>query len=315
MSVALPIGGVIPPVVTPRTSNGELDLPGLERVVEYLVAGGVSGLFVLGSSGEVAFLSDADREVILRETVRVSAGRVPVLAGVNDMSTTRVIDQIRLAERSGVDAVVATAPFYVLPSDAEIEEHFRLLAASTSLAIYAYDVPVRVHRKLSPEFLVRLGVEGVLAGVKDSSGDDVSFRRLVAQNRAAGSPLVLFTGHEVVVDGALLAGADGVVPGLGNVDPRRYVELVAAARAGDWETARRLQEELNELFEIVFQARGVGGEAAGLGAFKTAMVTLGIIESNGMSAPVPSLSGETVDRIDQIVRASRVPVATVERSN
>ncbi|BDZ49377.1 dihydrodipicolinate synthase family protein [Frondihabitans sucicola] len=309
MSVPLPTGGVIPPLVTPRTSDGALDLAALEDVVEHLVAGGVSGLFVLGSSGEVAFLSDADREVILRETVRVSAGRVPVLAGVNDMSTARVIEQIRLAERAGVDALVATAPFYVLPSDREIEEHFRLLAASTPLPIYAYDVPVRVHRKLSPELLVRLGLDGVIAGVKDSSGDDVSFRRLVAQNRAAGKPLVLFTGHEVVVDGALLAGADGVVPGLGNVDPRRYVDLVAAARADDWATARRLQEELNELFEIVFQAQGVGGEAAGLGAFKTALVELGIIGSNRMSAPVPSLSGDAADRIREIVARSAVPVA------
>jgi 4-hydroxy-tetrahydrodipicolinate synthase len=309
MSVPLPSGGVIPPVVTPRSNDGALDLPALQNVIEHLIAGGVSGLFVLGSSGEVAFLSDSDREVILRETVRISAGRVPVLAGVNDMSTARVIEQIRIAERSGVDAVVATTPFYVLPSDAEIEQHFRLLAASTALPIYAYDVPVRVHRKLAPEMLVRLGLDGVIVGVKDSSGDDVSFRRLVAQNRRAGSPLALFTGHEVVVDGALLAGADGVVPGLGNVDPRRYVDLVTAAREGDWDTVRRLQEELNELFEIVFQAHGVGGEAAGLGAFKTALAHLGLIESNVMSSPVPSLGGETADRIRAIVERSNVPVA------
>jgi 4-hydroxy-tetrahydrodipicolinate synthase len=200
--------------------------------------------------------------------------------------------------------VVATVPFYVRPSLEEIEAHFRTVAASTALPLFAYDVPVRVHVKLGHELLVRLGVEGVLAGVKDSSGDDVGFRRLVAANRAAGSPLVLFTGHEIVVDGALLAGADGVVPGLGNVDPASYVRLVAAARAGDWAEAKRIQDGLASLFEIVFQAQGVSGEAAGLGAFKTALQTLGVIESNRMAHPVPALEGETVERIRAIVEES-----------
>jgi len=99
----------------------------------------------------------------------------------------------------------------------------------------------------------------------------------------------------------MLLGADGVVPGLGNVDPRRYVELFAASKAGDWEAVRRIQDELSELFEIVFQASGVSGEAAGLGAFKTALAHLGIISTNLMSPPVPALTGDTVTRIQAIV--------------
>jgi 4-hydroxy-tetrahydrodipicolinate synthase len=293
--------GVVPPVVTPYTEDGEFDLPSFERLLESQLAAGVHGLFILGSSGEVAFLTDAQRRLILGEAVRIAAGRVPVFAGVNDMSGNRVIDQIRIAEDAGVDALVVTAPFYILPSTAEVEAHFRNLAAATSLPIFAYDVPVRVHRKLDHELLVRLGLDGVIVGVKDSSGDDVAFRRLVAANRAAGSPLVLFTGHEVVVDGALMAGADGVVPGLGNVDPGGYVRLYDAAVAGEWETVRLEQNKLAELFEIVFQPTSVSGEAAGLGAFKTALQLLGVIETNVMSRPIPRLAGETVDRIRGIV--------------
>lgn len=296
--------GVVPPLVTPFAPDGALDVASFERLIESQIAAGVDGLFVLGSSGEVGFLTDAARSEVLREAVRIAAGRVPVLAGVNDMSTSRVVEQVRLAEFAGVDAVVATVPFYVRPSLEEIEAHFRTVAASTALPVFAYDVPVRVHVKLGHELLVRLGLEGVLAGVKDSSGDDVGFRRLVAANRAAGSPLVLFTGHEIVVDGALLAGADGVVPGLGNVDPASYVRLVAAARAGDWAEAKRLQDGLASLFEIVFQAQGVSGEAAGLGAFKTALQALGVIESNRMAHPVPALEGEAVERIRAIVEES-----------
>ncbi|MGW9630310.1 dihydrodipicolinate synthase family protein [Agromyces sp. NPDC055520] len=293
--------GVIPPVLTPFDASGAFDEAAFERLVERLIAAGVHGLFVLGSSGEVAFLSDDERTRVLEASVRIAAGRVPVLAGVNEMTPARVIGQVRLAEAAGVDAVVATAPYYARPSAAEVEAHFRLIAAATELPVFAYDVPVRVHSKLDHAMLVRLGGEGVIAGVKDSSGDDVAFRRLVMANRAAGSPLVLFTGHEVVVDGALLAGADGVVPGLGNVDPERYVALFDAAGAADWARVRVLQDEVAELFEIVFQASGVSGEAAGLGAFKTALAHLGVLSSNRMSQPVPSLEGDTVARITAIV--------------
>lgn len=296
--------GVVPPLVTPLTADGALDVASFERLIESQLAAGVDGLFVLGSSGEVGLLTDAVRSQVLTEAVRITAGRVPVLAGANDMSTARVIEQVRIAEFAGADALVVTVPFYVRPSEAEIEEHFRTIAAATELPVFAYDVPVRVHVKLGADLLVRLGRDGVIAGVKDSSGDDVAFRRLVAANRAAGSPLVLFTGHEVVVDGALLAGADGVVPGLGNVDPAAYVRLFRAAKAGEWEEAKRIQDELAALFEIVFQAHGVSGEAAGMGAFKTALAALGVIDTNTMTRPVPSLEGETVERIRSIVEAS-----------
>ena len=209
-----------------------------------------------------------------------------------------------MAERKGADAVVVTAPFYVFPSAEEVEEHFRAVAAATELPVFAYDVPVRVHYKLDHEMLVRLGVDGVIAGVKDSSGDDVGFRRLVAANDAAGHPLVLFTGHEVVVDGALMAGADGIVPGLGNIDPTGYVRMYDAAQVGDWEAVRKEQNDLAALFEIVFQAHEVSGEAAGLGAFKTALHELRLIGSNVMSRPIPRLAGESVSRIRTIVENS-----------
>lgn len=296
--------GVIPPVITPLTDAGELDVSSLEALIQRLIDGGVDGLFVLGSTGEVAFLTDADRRRVVEVAVRAAAGRVPVLAGVNEMTTARVIEQVALVQDAGAEAVVVTAPFYALPNRDEIERHFRLVAASTGLPVFAYDVPVRVKTKLDVDLLVTLGSDGVIVGVKDSSGDDVSFRRLVRANRAAGSPLVLFTGHEVVVDGALLAGADGVVPGLGNVDPAGYAALVDAARRGDWATAARIQDHLTGLFEIVFQASGVSGEAGGVGAFKEALAHQGVIASGAMSQPIPRLAGNVVSRIGEIVDAA-----------
>ena len=192
-----PFRGVIPPVVIPLTEKRQLDLEALERSINRMIDAGVDGLFFLGSSGEVAFLTDAQRYHVLQEAVAMVNGRVPVLAGIIDMETMRVIDQAKRATGYGVDAVVATAPFYALGGPREVERHFRAIREHTDLPLFAYDLPACVHTKLDPTMLVRLGEDGVLQGVKDSSGDDVSFRWLCLQNEDAGHPLQVLTGHEV----------------------------------------------------------------------------------------------------------------------
>ncbi|MCK6210486.1 dihydrodipicolinate synthase family protein [Georgenia sp. EYE_87] len=296
--------GIVPPVVTPFTAEGDVDVPSLERVTEHLLASGVHGVFVLGSTGEVAYLTDDQRDLVVRTVVGTVAGRVPVLAGAIDLTSARVVEQVRRSVAAGVDAVVATAPVYAINDAAEIEDHFRAVAAASEVPVFAYDIPVRVKVKLGADLLVRLGIEGVLAGVKDSSGDDVGFRRLVAANAAAGSPLTLFTGHEVVVDGMLLLGADGVVPGLANVDAAGYARLWDRAEAGDWAGARAEQDRLAGLFEIVFQAAGRSGDAAGVGAFKVAMQRQGLIDTATMAFPVRALDGAVAGRIEEITRAA-----------
>lgn len=300
--------GVVPPLLTPLTAGGDLDSPSLERLIEHHIAAGVDGLFILGSSGEVAFFEDEMRDRVLLEAVRIIDGRVPILAGVIDTQTRRVIKHAERAREIGVDGLVATAPFYAITGPEEIENHFRAIKAAVPLPLFAYDIPVCVHLKLGAEILVRLGADGVIDGVKDSSGDDVSFRRLVSLNKLAGSPLTLLTGHEMVVDGSYLAGADGAVPGLGNVDPAGYVRMDRAARAGDWATVQKEQDRLAALFEIVFQPVGKVGPAAGVGAFKTALWLMGVLETNTMSAPMTALEGENVDRIRTVLVALGVDV-------
>ena len=266
-----PFRGVIPPVVIPLTEKRQLDLEALERTINRMIDAGVDGLFFLGSSGEVAFLTDAQRYHVLQEAISMVHGRVPVLVGIIDMETMRVVDQAKRATGYGVDALVATAPFYALGGPKEVERHFRAIREHTDLPLFAYDLPACVHTKLDPTMLVRLGADGVLQGVKDSSGDDVSFRWLCLQNEDAGHPLQLLTGHEVVVDGAYLGGADGSVPGLANIDPASYVEQWRAAQAGDWERVREIQNHLARLMFVTREVKATVGFCAGVGEFKTAL--------------------------------------------
>lgn len=293
--------GVIPPVVTPRHADGSIDTASLHNLTNHLLDGGVSGLFVLGSSAEVPYMTNAERDLVVSTIAEASAGAVPLIVGANEQTTNRVIDEAKRVIDLGADAIVATSMYYAIGNADETETHFRSIHAAVDVPVFAYDVPVRTHFKLPTDLLVRLGGEGVIAGVKDSSGDDVAFRQLLLAARDIDN-FDIFTGHEVVVDGALLGGAQGVVPGLGNVDPAGYRKLVDAAEAGDWAKAAAEQDRLADLFEIVYTPNGrVSGGAAGLGAFKTALQIMGVIESNTMSAPMQALNEEETTAIKVIL--------------
>lgn len=304
MSSNVPFSGVVPPVVTPDTPDHQLDVVSFERSINRLIEAGVDGLFFLGSSGEVVFATDERRDQIVRETVRIVDHRVPVLVGIIDTETERVLEHGRRALALGADALVATAPFYALGGPADVEEHFRILHQELDAPLFAYDIPVCVHTKLPWKMLARLGAEGVLAGVKDSSGDDVSFRYLVQENEKNGHPLTLLTGHEIVVDGALLSGADGSVPGLANVEPEGYVRMWKAAQEGNWAEVKREQDRLNEISHIFDVTTGVQGYGAGVGAFKCALNLMGIFDSDQMPRPVKPLDGQNREAIKQVLIAN-----------
>lgn len=293
--------GVIPPLLTPRHADGTVDLASLATLINHLIDGGVDGIFALGSSSEVLYLTNEERETVLTTCVEVIDGRVPLIVGINDMTTARVIDEAKRLLAIGGDAIVVTSQFYAIDNAFEEERHFRAIAEAVDVPVFAYDVPVRTKQKLPLGLLTKLARDGVITGVKDSSGDDVAFRQLILETRDVEG-FSIFTGHEVVCDGAMLSGAAGLVPGLGNVDPAGYKRLYEASIAGDWEAARKEQDRLAQLFNIVFvETPSVSGGAAGLGAFKTALQVMGILESNTMSQPMETLGEAEADRIRSIL--------------
>ena len=295
--------GVVPPVVTPLNEDFSVDYASYTRVLEHLIDNGCHGLFALGSTSEVVFYDDAERRKIREHTVKVANGRVPVIAGVIDPTTDRVIRHARTAKEVGADAVVVTAPFYTLTSQAETLDHFRMIRDAVDIPLIAYDIPVCVHIKLARQTVVTLAKEGTIIGLKDSSGDDGNFRYALS-DLSGNKDVFLMTGSEIVVDNALQMGAHGVVPGLANVDPAGYVRLWNHAQKGDWDAARKEQERLCRLFEIVWVAAGrVSGGATGVGGFKTAMRSLGIISTNVMARPRAPLNDAEARKVDEILRS------------
>lgn len=292
--------GVIPPMVTPFDPSHNVDISSTKALAEMLVASGVVGIFTLGSSGEVSFLSDAERDTVVSTVVEQVNGRVPVLAGVIDTSVRRTLDHITRAAERGADFAVVTAPFYAKINDRDIENHFRAIADASPLPIVAYDIPVAVGNKLPVEVMMRLANEGAIVGLKDSSGNAWGLRQLVMANRAAGSPLTIMTGTEVVMDADLLIGADGAVPGLANVDPAGYVELFRLCSRGEWEKARVAQDRLARLFRIITADPSLAGPAQAIGAFKRAMKHQGLIDSATTAQPSVPLSKDAEAEVDRI---------------
>ncbi|KOV67949.1 dihydrodipicolinate synthase family protein [Streptomyces sp. MMG1121] len=305
MTFPAPLTGVVPPVCTPLTPDREVDVPSLLRLVDHLVDGGVHGLFLLGSTSEAAFLTDRQRRQVVEAVVGHVGGRLPVLAGAIDMTTPRVLDHVGAMAAAGAQAVVVTAPFYARTHHAEIVRHYRRIAAVSPVPVIAYDIPVAVHTRLPADLVLGLAADGVLAGLKDSSGDLGAFREVVTGARAHPAFSVL-TGSELIVDAALALGADGCVPGLGNVDPHGYVRLYRLCRAGDWEGARTEQERLCALFGMVRvgDPARMGGSSSALGAFKAALHLRGIIDCPVTAEPQMPLSGEETERVGKFLAAA-----------
>ncbi|MGW0902358.1 dihydrodipicolinate synthase family protein [Streptomyces sp. NPDC002853] len=306
MTLPTPLNGVVPPVCTPLTPDREVDTASLTRLVDHLVDGGVDGLFVLGSSSETAYLTDAQRKVVIETVAGHVGGQLPVLAGAIDMATARVLDHVRAVTDAGADGVVVTAPFYTRTHPAEVARHFRLVAAGSPVPVFAYDLPVSVHSKLTAELVLELAAEGVLAGLKDSSGEEGNFREVAlgARTRTDVAGFSVLTGSETTVDGALAMGADGVVPGLGNVDPEGYARLYRYCREGDWARARGEQERLCGLFGMVRvgdAAGRMGGSSSALGAFKAALYLRGVIACPATAEPQVPLSSGEVERVGKFL--------------
>jgi 4-hydroxy-tetrahydrodipicolinate synthase len=294
--------GIIPPVSTPLTEDYEVDTDSLERLINFLLDGGVNGLFVLGSTGEMAFLTDKQRATVMEVAVKTAAGRVPVLAGILDTATVRSIEQGRRALAAGVDALVLSAPFYVVTNQLDILEHFRQVHAALDLPIVAYDIPSAVQVKIEQATLLKLAAEGTIIGVKDSSGDTANLRGLLLARQDIPD-FSVFTGTELFVDAVLLMGADGAVPGLANLDPKGFVKLYKAAQAGNWEMARQEQDRLHRLASIyrVGLASQMHPPTSAWGSIKTSLMLRGVIKTNVMGRPQRRYSNAEVEQVRAIM--------------
>lgn len=236
-------------MITPLSGRDALDVAGLERLIEHIVGGGVSGLFILGTSGEAPGLSYRLRRELIERTCRQVRGRIPVLVGITDTSFVEALSLAALAADAGAHAVVTAAPFYLPPAQPELIDYVERLVVELPLPLFLYNMPQLTKVTFEIETLRRLTACRQIAGIKDSSGDIRYWEQMITLKRERPDWSMLVGPEHLLLEATRLGG-DGGVNGGANYHPRLFVDLFAAVKRGDHARAEALQREVLQLGQI-----------------------------------------------------------------
>jgi 4-hydroxy-tetrahydrodipicolinate synthase len=289
--------GVIPPVVTPLRADGDLDEASFVHQVRRCLDAGCAGVFVAGSSGEGPWLTADQR----RRVVELAAGvGTVVLAGVMLPGTSMTREAAVAAETAGADAIVVSAPYYFGADDDTIVRHIQEVAAAVRVPTILYNIPQTTHNPMSAAAVARLAADPAVIGIKDSSGDlELFATHLALRDRYSFRVL---QGAEPVMGESLRMGADGLVPGLGNVAPQLFVRLLQAVADGHEATARAIEGQIRDL-------RAIFSIAPTFAAMKAGCEVLGACP-RWTAAPLAPATDEQVSRIAGVLRSLDLEVAT-----
>jgi 4-hydroxy-tetrahydrodipicolinate synthase len=261
------IRGIIPPVATPMQANEDLDLPRLRWFLDNLIAGGVHGVFVLGTNSEFYALDEREKQEVIATAVHHVRRRVPVYAGTGAETTREAIRLTKLAEREGADGVSVITPYFIAPTQQEIFDHYRRIAESTSLPVILYNNPATCGGvKIDVDTAARLAELANVAGIKDSSGDLQNTNEYV---RAVPERFAVLQGRDTLIYPSLLCGARGAIPASANIAPGLCVQIFDAVRRRDHTEALRLQQRLNLVRLSLSLGTAPGGVKAALGLLGT----------------------------------------------
>lgn len=244
------IGGIVPPLVTPLLATDVLDEAGLQRLIEHVIAGGVSGIFILGTTGEAPSLSYRLRRELIKRTCLSVQGRVPVLVGVTDTSLVESLQIASCAADSGAAAVVLSTPYYFPAGQTELRRYIEHFATQSPLPIMLYNMPSLTKVWFDLETILHLSELKEIVGIKDSSGDKEYFESLLT-TRKVRPDWSLFVGPEHLTAWATQRGADGGVNGGANVFPDLFVQLFQAASNQNLTRLTELQQ-IVEQFQAIY---------------------------------------------------------------
>jgi 4-hydroxy-tetrahydrodipicolinate synthase len=242
------IEGVYTALVTPF-QDGAVDEPALRHIVEHQVQAGVDGLVPCGSTGESATLSHEEHRRVVELVIEAAAGRVPVVAGTGSNNTREAVELTRHAKAAGASGALLISPYYNKPTQEGIFEHFAAIARETEFPLVVYNIPGRTASNILPGTLARLAELEQVVGVKEACGDVDQIAHVVA---ACPPEFSVLSGDDALTLPLLALGGKGVISTSSNVAPGSILELVRAARGGDFARAREVHFRLLPLFDALF---------------------------------------------------------------
>jgi 4-hydroxy-tetrahydrodipicolinate synthase len=282
--------GTGPALVTPFKEDLSVDYDSLERVLEYVIKGGVDFLVALGTTAETATLSHEERHEVYRFIKKVNNNRLPLVVGFGGNNTAEVIEHIQKADFESVDAILSVVPYYNKPNQEGLYRHFMAIAEVCPVPIILYNVPGRTGVNMDADTTLRLAnASDKFIGVKEASGDLVQVKKIIYN--APGNFLVL-SGEDGLINEIASLGGHGVISVLANAFPKRTVALTNKSMANAPE-AKKMQEDFAELINLLF----IEGNPAGV---KAVLNQKGLI-NNILRLPLCPVTDETFDKISVVM--------------
>ena len=290
--------GAFTALVTPFTTDGAVDEAAFRRLVRWQVLAGIDGLVPCGTTGESPTLTPAEREWLIATTVVVAAerpsrDRIRVIAGTGTNDTAATIAATRRAAELGADAALVVAPYYNRPDSRMLEHHFRAVADAGDLPIVVYNVPSRTGANVDAATFLRLAAHPRVIAVKEASGNLEQIARIC---RERPRDVAVLAGDDAWTLPMLAMGGDGVVSVASNEIPSELVALCAAARAGDWDGARRIHDRWLPLFLGNFQG------APNPVPVKAALALMGLLETDAVRGPLLPLEPDARAAVAALLR-------------
>jgi 4-hydroxy-tetrahydrodipicolinate synthase len=233
-------------MVTPFTADGEVDWPGVEKLIDELITGGADGIVVTGTTGETSTLTDPEKIRLVEVGKDVAAGRAKIITGGGSNETAHAMQLARQSEKAGAEGNLVVTPYYNKPTQAGILTHFRMIADATDLPVILYDIPGRTGVPIKYETMLRLAKHPNILAVKDAKGDFSEVSRVLNQ-----TDLLYFSGDDANVLPHLAIGAVGLIGVTANVAPAPYRVIVDAVNAGDLATATAAHKSLEPLVRAI----------------------------------------------------------------
>jgi len=256
-SLTFPLQGIVPPLVTPLRDNNNLDIEGLERLIEHTISGGVHGIFILGTTGEFASLSYSLRHELIELTCSLVNGRVPVLVGVTDTAFSESLILAQYAADCGADAVVLAPPYYFATGQPELLEYLKRIMVQMPLPLFIYNMPVHTKIMFAPETVKAAAEIPGIVGMKDSSANLPYFNQVkfLLQDHP---DFTFMVGSEEILSEFVLLGGHGGVTGGANLFPKLYVDLFEASKRKDFDRISVLQQKVMQVSTTIYNVGHYG---------------------------------------------------------
>lgn len=238
-------------MVTPFDNKGNIDFEKTTQLIDYLIANGTDSLVVAGTTGESPTLSNEEKIALFEHTVKAVAGRIPVIAGTGSNNTHASIDLTKKAEAVGVDAIMLVAPYYNKPNQEGLYQHFKAIAAETSLPVMLYNIPGRSIVNMDLTTVVKLSHEPNIVAVKEASGNLDLMTEIIANT---SEDFLLYSGDDGLTLPVLSIGGAGVVSVASHIIGNEMQEMISTFISGDVQSAAKRHQTLLPVMKGLFSA-------------------------------------------------------------